>query len=291
MKKLMIITDSNSGITQSEAKELGIHVLSMPFTINDDEFFEEITISQDRFYELLEMGAEVTTSQPSEYMLEELWNNYLKDYEEVLYIPMTSGLSKTCENAKTYAQKYNGRVVVVDNKRISCNMKESVLEAVAMNSQGKSANEIKEYLESTRDKMSVYIMVPELKYLKRGGRISPAAAAIGSMLNIKPILSSRGEKFEKYAMVLSLAQAKKKMIQKVKTEMETEFKEEYEAGKMTISVAHTQNEKEALKFKEEIIAAFPKAKFRFVDPLSLSVSCHIGPGALAITPSINNYLD
>ena len=290
-KPIIIMTDSNSGILQSEAKELGIFVVPMPFTINDEEYLEEISISQEKFYEFLNQDAAVSTSQPSQIYLEETWAELLKDYEEVVYIPMSSGLSATCENAKNYAKSFNGKVFVVDNKRISCNMKESVLEALALAKQGKTGNQIKAYLERTSNLFSVYIMVGTLKYLKRGGRISPAAAAIGTALNLKPILTTNGDKFEKVAMVLSIAQAKKKMISKIKTDIETAFKSEYEKGTMTVSVAHTQNHAEAEKFKAEIIKDFPNLKFRFVDPLSLSVSCHIGPGALAVTLSNNAFLN
>ena len=289
MRKVKIITDSNSGILQAEAKELGIFVIPMPFTVNMEEYLEEISITQDEFYEKLALDAEVTTSQPSRYYLEELWEENLKDAEEILYIPMTSGLSKTCENAKNYAEKFNGKVQVVDNKRISVVLKSSIFEAIEYANQGLSAKEIKEKLESDKDKSSIYITMGVLKYLKKGGRISPAAAALGSMLKVKPILYSRGENFEKFAVALSLGQAKKKMLEQIIKELNGEFKEDYLAGKMVISVAHTQNEKEALKLKEEILRTIPTVKFRFVDPLSLSVSCHIGPGALAIAICKDNF--
>ncbi|MBE7074647.1 MAG: DegV family protein [Clostridiales bacterium] len=291
MSKIKIITDSNSGILQEEGKQLDLFVIPMPFTINGEEYFEEITMSQEQFFEHLAKGAEVTTSQPSQYYLEELWTELLKDYDELLYIPMSSGLSKTCENAQKLAENFNGKVFVVDNLRISVTQKESVFEALALAKQGKTAAEIKEYLESTKDKMSIYIVPAVLKYLKKGGRISPAAAMLGDILKVKPILYSNGLKFEKYGIALAMNQAKTKMIMKIKQDLETTFKQEYEAGKMTISVAHTQNEEEALKFKEEIMAKLPNVKFRFVDPLSLSVSCHIGAGALAVATCINNYLD
>jgi len=289
MRKVKIITDSNSGLLQAEAKELGVFVIPMPFTVNMEEYLEEISITQDEFYEKLALDAEVTTSQPSRYYLEELWEENLKDAEEILYIPMTSGLSKTCENAINYAEKFNGRVQVVDNKRISVVLKSSIFEAIEYANQGLSAKEIKEKLESDKDKSSIYITMGVLKYLKKGGRISPAAAALGSMLKVKPILYSRGENFEKFAVALSLGQAKKKMLEQIVKELNGEFKEDYLAGKMVISVAHTQNEKEALKLKEEILRTIPNVKFRFVDPLSLSVSCHIGPGALAIAICKDNF--
>lgn len=291
MNKVKIITDSNSGILQVEGEKLGIFVIPMPFTVNGEDFLEEITMSQEKFYELLAKDADVKTSQPSQNYLEELWNGLLQDNDELLYIPMTSGLSATCSNAAALAENFGGKVFVVDNKRISVTQKESVYEAIAMRDQGKSAKEIKGYLESTKQLASIYIMLDVLKYLKKGGRISPAAAMLGDLLKFKPVLSSRGENFEKYAIVMSAKQGERKMIQKIKSEMETEFKEYYDGGKMTVSVAHTQNFAEAEKFKQMILTELPKLRFRFVDPLSLSVSCHIGPGSLAIAVSVNNFLD
>lgn len=285
MSKVRIITDSNSGILQSQAKELGIFVIPMPFTINGHEFLEEISISQEQFYYYLADNSDVTTSQPSQYYLEELWDEELKTYDEILYIPMTSGLSATCRNAKSYVQKYEGKVQVVDNLRISVTQKESVFHAINLAEQGKSAKEIKEILEQNKNKTSIYIIMGVLKYLKKGGRITPTAAMLGDLLKLKPILSSKGGNFEKFAVAMSVAQAKKKILQQIKKELETDFKPEYESGNMCISVAHTQNEQEALKFKEEILKEFPNLEFHFVDPLSLSVSCHIGPGALALAIS------
>lgn len=290
MSKIKIVTDSNSGITQAEGKKLGVYVIPMPFTVDGVEYLEDITMSQEKFYECLANNADVKTSQPSQVYLEDLWETLLKEYNEILYIPMTSGLSATCVNAKRYAENFGGKVFVVDNKRISVTQKESVFEALALLKQGKTASEIKDYLESTASKHSIYITVSTLKYLKKGGRINPAVAVVGTLLNIKPVLYSRGEQFNKLAMTTSMNQAKKKMMAQIKSELENEFKEEYEKGVMTVSVAHTQNSTEAEKFKQEIIKEFPKLKFRFVDPLSLSVSCHIGPGALAIAMAIDNYL-
>lgn len=289
MSKLKIITDSNSGILQKEGEELGVFVIPMPFTINDEEYLEEISISQEKFYEFLAQDADVTTSQPSRIYLEELWTDLLKEYDELVYIPMTSGLSATCGNASAYAESFSGKVQVVDNLRISVTQKQSVMEAVELAKQGKSAKEIKEFLENTKDKASIYIMVDTMKYLKKGGRVTGAAAALGAMLKLKPILYSRGQSFEKYGVVMTLAQAKKKMIAQIKKELETEFKAEYEAGKMVLNIAHTQNYKEALKFKDEVLKEIENIKVRFVDQLSLSVSCHIGPGALALTTVIDNF--
>ena len=288
--KIRIITDSNSGITQSEAKDLNITVIPMPFTLNGEEYLEDVNITQDRFYEMLADGADVKTSQPSQTYLEELWTDLLKDNDELVYIPMSSGLSGTCENAKRYAANFNGKVFVVDNLRISLSQKESVFEAIAMVKQGKSGKEIKEQLERTKGKASIYIVLGVMKYLKRGGRISPAAAALGDLLKLKPILFTRGDKFEKFAITMGLKQAERKIIDQFKKELETEFKYDYEAGKMVVSTAYTKDSEEAIKFKEMLLAQFPKLKFHYVDPLSLSVSCHIGPGAVAACLCVNNYL-
>lgn len=289
MSKVKIVTDSNSGILQSEAEKLGIYVIPMPFTINDEEYLEEISISQEKFYEFLSQDADVTTSQPSEFYLGELWTELLKSSDELVYIPMSSGLSATCENAKRYAENFNGKVHVVDNQRISVTQKQSVFEAIELLKQGKTAGEIKKFLENSKDKASIYIMVDTMKYLKKGGRVTGAAAALGSMLKLKPILYSRGQSFEKFGVVMTLAQAKKKMITQIKKELETEFKTEYEAGKMILNIAHTQNAKEVLKFRDEVLKEIEKVEIRFIDPLSLSVSCHIGPGSLALAMAIDNF--
>ena len=291
MKKIKIITDSNSGLTQEEGEGLGVFVIPMPFTVNGEEFEEGISITQAEFYEKLKGGADVKTSQPSEVYLENLWGDFLKDFDEIVYIPMSGGLSSSCENAKRYAEKFGAKVEVVDNRRISVGQKESVYEAVELVKLGKSAAEIKEYLEKTGKTASIYIMLDTLKYIKKGGRISPAAALIGDMLRLKPILYTRGDKFEKFGQAMSLGQAKTLMIKKIREEVEGEFREEYDSGKMVVSVAHTQNEEEALRFKELILKQLPGLTFRFVDPLSLSVACHIGAGALAISICVDNYLN
>ena len=291
MSKVLVITDSNSGIKQQEAKELGIYVIPMPFTVDGEEYLEDISLTQEEFYKMIGNNADVKTSQPSQYYLEDLWGKFLEEYDEIVYIPMSSGLSSSCDNATKYATRFDNRVQVVNNARISVTQKESVMEALELIKQNKTAIEIKEYLEETKSKSSIYIMVSDIKYLKNGGRISPAAATVGAMLKVKPILYTRGGKFEKFGVALSQGQAKQKMLQKVKNEMETEFKKEYDEGKMVVSVAHTQNLEDALKFKEQIIKELPKAKFHFVDELSLSVACHIGAGAIAIATSVNNFME
>lgn len=290
MKKTIIVTDSNSGITQEEGEKLGIFVIPMPFTIDGEEYLEDITITQEKFFELLENGADVKTSQPSQAYLEELWNDLLKSYDQIIYIPMTSGLSSTCENAKRYAEQFGGKVMVVDNLRISVPQKISVFEAAGMAKAGRSAEEILNYLDETKGKCSIYLTVSELKYLKKGGRITPAAAAIGDMLKLKPILSTRGKSFDKFAVARSMGQAKKKMIQQIKNELSTEFRAEYEQGRMALLVAYSKSREEGLAFAGEIEREFDGMKVLYVDPLSLSIACHTGAGALGIGICICNYI-
>ena len=282
MVRVKIITDSNSGISQDEAKELGIFVIPMPFTVDGEEYLEDISITQEKFFEFLNNDADVKTSQPSRFYLEELFDNLLTDNDEIVYIPMSSGLSGTCENATALAQNYEGKVFVVNNTRISVTQKQSVLDAIKLAGNGKSGSQIKQILEEKGKNQSIYIMVGTLKYLKKGGRISGAAATLGSLLKIKPILFSNGGKFDKFAIALNTVQAKRKMIDQVKQELSTKFSKSITDGTLVISVAHTNNYNEAVKFKEEILKEFPNVCFKFVDSLSLSVACHIGPGALAI---------
>lgn len=291
MEKIAIVTDSNSGITQEEGKNLGVFVVPMPFTVDGVEYLEDISITQEKFFSLLENGAFVTTSQPSQTYLEELWSKLLASYDDVIYIPMTSGLSATCENAKKFAAGFNGRVHVVDNLRISVPQKISVYEAANMVKDGKSVNEILEHLENTKGKCSIYLTVSVLKYLKKGGRITPAAAALGDMLKLKPILFTRGQSFDKFAVTLSMGQAKRKMIQQIRKELETEFKPEYEQGKMALLVAYSKIKEEGEKFVKEIEREFPNMKVLYIDPLALSVACHTGAGALGIGICVCDYLN
>ncbi|MGN0814974.1 MAG: DegV family protein [Candidatus Coproplasma sp.] len=285
--KIAIVTDSNSGITQSEAKELGVYVVPMPVLIDGEQYFEDISLSQEQFYEKLKSDAQVSTSQPSAFDVGELWNKLLKDYDSIIHIPMSSGLSETCNTLKHLAEtEYAGKVYVIDNQRISITMRQSVYDALAMVKEGKSAEEISYFLMQTKMQSSIYIMVDTLKYLKKGGRLTPAVAAIGTLLKIKPVLQIQGEKLDQFAKVRKLADAKTTMINAIRKDMDTRFKELRSRGKMTLAVAHTQNFAEAEIFKEEIMQEFPDVEFTFIDPLSLSVSCHIGPGALAVAATI-----
>ncbi len=282
MANVKIVTDSNSGITQAEAKELGIYVIPMPFLIGGEEYLEDITLTQPGFYELLKSNAQVSTSQPAALNVTELWDKLLEDGSEIVHIPMSSGLSESCHTAERLAADYGGRVQVVDNQRISVTQRQSVYDAIELAKRGKSAKEIKEYLMKTKFDSSIYISLATLKYLKKGGRLTPAAALIGTILKIKPVLQIQGEKLDAFKKVQTLRQAKNVMIEAMKNDFATRFKEYAEAGEMTLHIAHTDSEAEAMIFKQEVEAAFPDVPVVFVDPLSLSVSCHIGPGALAI---------
>lgn len=282
MVKTAIVTDSNSGITQEEGKKLGIFVLPMPFLIDNVSYFEDIDLTQEAFYARLSADSNVSTSQPSIGDVSELWSNILKDYDEIVHIPMSSGLSQSCATATAIAKDFGNKVHVVNNQRISITQKESVFDALKLQAQGKTGKEIKEYLETTRFDSSIYISLDTMKYLKKGGRVTPAAAAIGSILKIKPVLQIQGEKLDKFALARSLVKAKETMKNAIQKDLQTRFKTLTEKGEMTISVAHTANYEEAKIFVEELKDMFPDIPFRFSDPLSLSVACHIGPGALAI---------
>ena len=283
--KTAVITDSNSGITQNEAKELGIYVVPMPVLIDGELFYEDLNLSQEQFYEKLKADASVSTSQPNPLDVGEIWAKALKDNDAVVYIPMSSGLSETCRTLQHYAEteeQFKGKVYVVDNQRISITQRQSVMDALKMSKEGKNAEEIYNYLIETKMQSSIYIMVDTLKYLKKGGRLTPAVAAIGTLLKIKPVLQIQGQKLDQYAKVRKLIDAKTTMINAIKKDFEGRCKDLIAEGKMTLCIAHTENLNEAIKFKEEIQYEFPEVEFTYVNPLSLSVSCHIGPGALAV---------
>ncbi len=285
--KTAIVTDSNSGITQAEAKELGIYVVPMPFLIDGEQYYEDISLSQEQFYEKLKTDAQVSTSQPSSFDVGELWTKLLKEYDKIIHIPMSSGLSQTCATLTNLAEtEFKGKVYVIDNQRISVTMRQSVMDCLNMIKDGKSAEEIRDWLLKTKMQSSIYIMVDTLKYLKKGGRLTPAVAAIGTLLKIKPVLTIQGFKLDQFAKVRKLSDAKETMVKAIAKDLDTRFKDLRAQGKMTLAVAHTQNYAEAKNFAEELKEYFPDVKFTFIDPLSLSVSCHIGPGALACVVTI-----
>lgn len=283
MAKIAVVTDSNSGLTQKEAENLkDVFVVPMPFTIDGEEYFEDISLSQDEFYKKLTDNADISTSQPSIGSVTELWDNLLLKYDQIVHIPMSSSLSMTCETAKNFSKDYNGKVQVVDNQRISVTLKQSVIDALEMAREGKSAEEIKEYLENTRRDSSIYIMVNTLKYLKKGGRVTPAAAAIGTLLKIKPVLQIQGGKLDQFAKVLNEKVAKLKMINAIKKDLKDRFSQYVENNEMLLFVAYTNCKDKALVFADEIRKEIPNVPLVYVDPLSLSVACHIGDGAIAV---------
>lgn len=285
MSKVAIITDSNSGITQAQAKELGIYVLPMPFTMEGQEFFEDISLTQAQFYEKLEGETEIATSQPSPEAVTSLWDKVLKDYDEIVHIPMSSGLSGSCQTAMLLAEDYDGRVRVVNNQRISVTQRQSALDAKALAEAGKTAAEIEQILMDTKMDSDIYIMVDTLKYLKKGGRVTPAAAAIGEILRIKPVLQIHGEKLDAFAKARNIKAAKTLMVNAVKKNIQENLGEIPVADAKNapwIAMAHTQNEEEAKLWREELQEEFPGYEIH-IDPLSLSIACHIGPGALALT--------
>ena len=288
MAKVRIVTDSNSGITQAEAKTLGVSVIPMPFLINGEDYLEDVNLTQEEFYRHLEVEATVSTSQPAVATVTDLWDSLLAEGEdvEIVHIPMSSGLSESCRTAQSLAKAYGKRVCVVDNQRISVTQKQSVLDALKLAGEGKSAQEIADYLTATKLESSIYIALDTLKYLKKGGRLTPAAALVGSILRIKPVLQIQGDKLDAYKKVHSLSQAKQVMIEAMRGDLNTRFKESAMQGKMRLFIAHTNFYAEAETFRKELEAIFPNIPVTLVDPLSLSVSCHIGPGALAVAASV-----
>ena len=282
MKKIAVVVDSNSGITNEEAKKMGIYVIPMPFIIQDKVLYEDIDLKQDEFYKLQREDIKITTSQPNINAIVELWEELLQKYDQIIHIPMSSALSQSCETAKSFAEDYPGKVFVVDNKRISITQKDSVEDALKLIEQGKDGAEIKEYLEKDALNSSIYLVVDTLKYLTRGGRVTPAAAAIGTILNIKPILSIQGGKLDKFAMVTSIKSAKKNMLAAIKKDIEQSFSEFEKKGELVVEVAHTTNKENAMIFKDEICKEFPNIRFKDVAPLSLSIATHTGPKVLAI---------
>lgn len=290
MKKIAIMTDSNSGITQKEAAGLGISVLPMPFMINDTTYFEDINLTQDRFYEFLETDAVVSTSQPSPDSLIHIFHKLLAEYDEVVHIPMSSGLSGSCQTACMLAQEpeFDGKVFVVNNQRISVTQTQSVLDAMELAKKGYEGAQIKKILEEDKFNSSIYIMLDTLFYLKKGGRITPAAAALGTLLKLKPVLQIQGEKLDAFAKARTKSAGKSMMLQAIKNDIENRFGGFDESAKerVTLHIAYTKDAEEAELWKQEVMEAFPGFRLKMA-PLSLSVACHIGPGALALACTRN----
>ena len=281
MAKIAIVTDSNSGITQAEGKKIGIYVLPMPFMIDEVTYYEDIDLTQEQFYEKLKSGANIATSQPSPDSVTSLWDKLLQEYDEIVHIPMSSGLSGSCQSAMAFAADYDGRVQVVNNQRISVTQRQSALDALQLAAAGKNAAEIKEFLENDKFNSSIYIMLDTLYYLKKGGRITPAAAAIGTMLRLKPVLTIQGEKLDAFAKARTTSQGKTMMINAIKKDINERFGGMTEDKHIWLQIAYTHDRAAAEQFRTEVETEFPGYDIH-IDPLSLSVACHIGPGALAL---------
>lgn len=285
MSRIAIVTDSNSGITQTQAEELGIYVIPMPFYIDGELFYEDINLTQEEFYRKLEHDAEITTSMPALGDTMDLWKRLLKEYDEVVYIPMSSGLSSSCSAAATLAEdEFPGKVFVVNNQRISVTQRQSVLDAKQLAGEGWTAEKIRDFLEKTRFESSIYITLDTLKYLKKGGRITPAAAALGTLLRLKPVLQIQGEKLDAYSKCRTYKIAKTTMLSAIDRDIRERFRLEGHPEDYVIAAAYTGSVEDAQVWLEEIRAAYPGREI-VMNPLSLSVACHIGPGAVAVTVS------
>lgn len=282
MKKTAVVTDSNAGIPLEEAERRHIFILPMPFMIDGRDYLENVDLTEEVFYQMMQENKSISTSQPAPGDVMALWDRVLEEYEELVYLPMSSGLSASCQSAVMLSKDYDGKVQVVDNRRISVTQKSAVYDAIRLAAQGKSAAEIREILEADGDNSSIYIMLDTLYYLKKGGRITPAAAAIGTVLRLKPVLQIQGALLDAFAKARTINQAKTIMIGAVRSDMENRFGGA-SPDNCSLCIAHTQNREMAMQFKEEVETAFPGFEVETVDPLSLVVSCHIGPGSLALT--------
>ena len=280
MSKIAIVTDSNSGITQFQANEMGITVIPMPFTIENIDYLEDINLTQENFYQKLSDHAQIMTSQPSPDTLLKTWDNLLNNYDEIVHIPMSSGLSGSFQTALMLSDDYNGKVQVVNNQRISVTLRQSIIDAINLINSGKTAKEIKEILENDKFSSSIYIMLDTLYYLKKGGRITPAAAAFGTLLRIKPVLQIQGEKLDAFAKARTISQGKTVMMNAIKNDIVNRFGG-MDSIHVDLQIAHTNNLEAAHELKKELEKSFPGYSIH-IDPLSLSIACHIGPGSLAI---------
>ena len=281
--KIAVVTDSNSGITQAQAKEMGITVLPMPFMIDGETYYEDITLTQEQFYQRLKDNSDILTSQPTPDSIMKLWDELLKEYDQIVHIPMSAGLSGSCATAMMLAgeDEYEGNVFVVDNHRISVTQYQSVKDAMMLADMGMDGAQIKKRLEETAADSVIFVTVDTLKYLKKGGRITPAAAALGTLLRIKPVLIILGEKLDSFAKARTMKQAKTLMMNAIQKELDERLHDS-ECKDCHLAIAYSDNEEAALEFKKEVEERFPDADI-YLAPLSLSIACHIGPGSLALT--------
>lgn len=290
MPKIAVVTDSNSGMPQSEADQFGdVFVIPMPLTIDEETYFEDVNLTKPQFYEKMNEGATIVTSQPSPDSVMSLWDKLLQEYDEIVHIPMSSGLSGACQTAAMLAMDYDDKVQVVNNQRISATLRQSVLDALELAARGKTAAQIKEILEKDRFNSSIYIMLDTLYYLKKGGRITPAAAALGTLLRIKPVLQIQGEKLDAFAKARTTTQGKSIMLAAIRSDLENRFGG-VEAKDYTLAIAHTNNEAAAMELKEELSGLYPGVDI-YVGNLGLSVACHTGPGALGVACSRKLHYD
>ena len=281
--KVAILTDSNTGLfAEDEKKYNGLYIMSMPFMIDGENYYEGINLTHQQFYEKLKGDAEIFTSMPAIGEVVDKWEELLKEYDQVVYIPMSSSLSMSCQTAINFARDYEGKVFVADNQRISVTQRQSVFDALKMAQEGKNGQEIKDYLESTKKDSSIYIMVDTLKYLKKGGRITPAAAMIGTLLKLKPVLQIQGGKLDNYAKTLNERVARQKMIDAMEKDLETRFARYVSDKSMKLYVAYTNCLDKAKDFAEQIKKEIPDLEISAIDSLSLQIACHIGDGAIAI---------
>ena len=285
MSKIRIITDSNSGITVDDARELGVTVLPMPFSIDEEVFFEQESLTQEQFYEELAAGKNIMTTQPSPGQVMGIWDEALKEYDEIVYIPMSSGLSGSYQTAAMLAEDYEGKVYVVNNQRISVTQRQSVLDALRLIEAGKSAKEIKDILEEDRFNSSIYLMVDTLVYLKKGGRITPAAAALGTLLKLKPVLQIQGDRLDAFAKARTVSQAKSIIINAIKSDIDKRFGG-LSKENISLHMAYAHDLDRILEFKKEVMKEFPGFDINLY-PLSLSVATHIGPGCIALAVTKN----
>ena len=283
MQKIGIITDSHSGITQKQAEQMGIYVLPMPFYIEDECFYEGRDLTYEQFMERLKRMDKVSTSQPSPIEVTEIWDRVLEDYDEIVYIPISSGLSGSCATAKMLAEEdpYKGKVFVVDNGTVSALTHQSVLDAQELSEQGLSAEQIMNRLEASKKRKGIYVTVENLQYLKNGGRVSASTAIVGDLLRVKPVLYFDTGTLDVVAKCRGKKKAKAEMITQVKHLFETEYKKECEEGNMHLLAASSAGAEETAQWVAEIQEAFPGMEV-LSDPLACSISCHIGPGGLGI---------
>ena len=277
MQRIGIITDTNSGMTEQEARQCGVVLMPMPFTVNGRNYVENVNMSYMEFFECLAGGASVATSQPSPQDVASCWEKALEEYDRLIYIPMSSALSSSCQSARLFAEDYDGRVLVVDNHRISISQKQSVYDALKWRDAGLSAEEIQQKLLDTALDASIYLTVDNLKYLKRGGRITPSVAAIGTVLNIKPVLTIQGGKLDTYKKVRGLHAAQNTMLEAIRNDLNTRFAD----TPMLLRTAYTGDADVGRVWNTQVQQRFPEYEVTG-DPLPISIACHVGPGVLAL---------